>query len=99
MRCPSLRHPSLVLVLGFGLSLACSSASPNAEPDAAAKAQAQAPTIATAAPATPTDDEPKPPVVGQPAPAFALDSLAGTRVQLPNKASKRATVLMFGSFS
>jgi hypothetical protein len=61
---------------------------------------AQTPTPATEeAPAT---EEPHAPIVGSPAPALALDSLAGTRVQLPAPASddnKRATVLIFGSFS
>ena len=87
MRCSSRRPFSLVL--GLGLALACSSASRESEPDTE-------PVLETA------EHEPHAPVVGEPAPALALDSLSGTRVQLPASASghaKRASVLIFGSFS
>jgi hypothetical protein len=79
------------LVLGLGLVLACSSGGREVEPDAAVESEPQAP-----APAT---DEPSAPIIGAPAPALALVSLSGTRVQLPLKDSTRASVLIFGSFS
>jgi hypothetical protein len=89
MRCSTLRPSSLVLVLG--LALACSSASRESEPDAAIESE---PAVTTA-----KTDEPHAPKVGAPAPALALDSLSGSRVQLPITDSNRATVLIFGSFS
>lgn len=54
---------------------------------------------AVTTPAASKIDEPHAPAVGAPAPALALDSLSGSRVQLPVADSKRATVLIFGSFS
>lgn len=79
------------LGLAVTLALACSSESRQAEPDAAQ-------TKATA-PQEKAPEPPEGPTVGAPAPALALDSLAGTRVQLPDTKSGRASVLIFGSFS
>jgi hypothetical protein len=92
MRCSSLRPSSLVL--GLGLALACASASQEREPDKAIESE---PAITT--PAAPETDEPHAPTVGATAPALALDSLSGTRVQMPVTDGERATVLIFGSFS
>jgi hypothetical protein len=92
MRCSSLRPFSLVL--GLGLALACSSANREPEPDRAIESE-----VVATSPATPATEEPHAPTVGAPAPALDLVSLAGTRVQLPDMASERATVLIFGSFS
>lgn len=96
MRCSSLCPFSVVLGLGF--ALACSSPSRDSEPDTAVESEPQAPATTPA-----TAEEPHAPIVGAPAPALALDSLSGTRVQLPAPAgdgdAKRAAVLIFGSFS
>jgi hypothetical protein len=83
----SLCRSSLLL----GLLLACSSADRESDPKTAVESKPEATATAT--------DEPKGPVVGAPAPALALASLSGERVQLPVADSKRASVLMFGSFS
>jgi hypothetical protein len=97
MRCPSLRSSSLVL--GLGLALACSSAGRESEPDSAIESGPAVTTPVASTPAPSPTDEPHAPTVGEPAPALALDSLSGTRVQLPAAESKRAAVLIFGSFS
>lgn len=97
MRCSMLRPSSLVLVLG--LALACSSASRESDPDAAIESEPAVTTPTATTSATAKTDEPHAPTIGAPAPALALDSLSGSRVQLPITDGKRATVLIFGSFS
>lgn len=83
------RHSSTVLAAA--LALACGR---QAEPQAAAET-----TLDKTQPATEQSrDEPRGPTVGAPAPALALTSLAGERVQLP-KIGERAGVIIFGSFS
>jgi hypothetical protein len=89
MRRASLHPTSLVLLLG--LALACAregETNTTAENVPVAKAETEK-----------DSDEPRGPVVGERAPALALDSLAGGRVQLPVANSDRASVLIFGSFS
>lgn len=85
----------------LGLSLACSSGSREREPDPVIEAEIETATPATLE--TSATDEPHAPTVGAPAPALALDSLSGARVQLPAQTGEapgeRATVLIFGSFS
>ena len=86
---PSLRQTSLVL--GLGLSLACGRA---AETPAADENSTAENSTAEKAP-----EQPRGPTIGEAAPALALDSLSGKRVELPAPASERASVLIFGSFS
>jgi hypothetical protein len=88
-----------VLCVVFGLSLACSSAEREPTPRSTANQTEPETSERPAKPPKQPSFDQRAPMVGDPAPAISLATLAGSRVTLPMSNADRAAVLIFGSFS